>query len=729
MKRLSAVSTVVLLCLAIPAALAQAGNQSHGSERYLWRNATITGGGFVTGVVAHPARKGLFYARTDIGGAYRWEAGAKRWVSLSDWVDIDTWNATGIESLAIDPSNPDRLYLAAGTYTTAGTGNGWILRSSDQGRTWEHTVLPIKMGGNEDGRFAGERLAVDPLAPATLFFGSRNDGLWKSEDRGLTWAKVTSFPVQGRTNGVGIVFVVFDPGKENDPGKDKKASTIYAGVSSPGDHLYVSKDGGASWSPVAGQPHSLLLNHGEFDGRGSMILTYGDAPGPNGMKAGAVWKWSVASKIWREITPLHPGAGDTFGYGAVAIDPANAATILVGTMDRWEHGDDIFRSKDGGLHWTGLAEHAQRDTSTVPWLLRGKTESRFGHWIGSIAIDPFDSNHAMYVTGEGIWATNDLGRADQNLPTHWEPGAVGLEESVVEEVLSPPTGAPLLSAVWDFDGFRHEDLNRSPRHGGFQPSYGHNTGMDFAGRDPAVVARVYGIQSGSKSTGGAYSRDNGITWSEFAGKSSGTGSGTIAVSADGASFVWSPQGAGVQFSSDHGRTWRASAGAPAAIRIVSDRVNPRGFYGFDRQTGRLYASSDGGATFAVKAGGLPGEEGYLRAVPGKAGHLWLATAAGLFRSLDAGATFTAVSGVPQAYRIGFGKPAPGRSYPAIYLNGRVGGVYGFYRSLDEGATWVRINDAGHQFAGINAITGDPRVFGRVYIASQSRGVLYGEPVR
>ena len=77
--------------------------------------------------------------------------------------------------------------------------------------------------------------------------------------------------------------------------------------------------------------------------------------------------------------------------------------------------------------------------------------------------------------------------------------------------------------------------------------------------------------------------------------------------------------------------------------------------------------------------------------------------------------------------VGFGRAAPGKSYPAIYLSGKVSGTAGFFRSDDQGASFARINDDAHQYGGSNVIIGDPRVFGRVYVAPGGRGILLGEP--
>ena len=76
-----------------------------------------------------------------------------------------------------------------------------------------------------------------------------------------------------------------------------------------------------------------------------------------------------------------------------------------------------------------------------------------------------------------------------------------------------------------------------------------------------------------------------------------------------------------------------------------------------------------------------------------------------------------------------GKPGPGRVYPALYLAGQVGEKEGFYRSDDIGQTWVRLNDDAHQFGFVNVIKGDPRVYGRVYLGTSGRGVIYGSSTR
>jgi hypothetical protein len=197
---------------------------------------------------------------------------------------------------------------------------------------------------------------------------------------------------------------------------------------------------------------------------------------------------------------------------------------------------------------------------------------------------------------------------------------------------------------------------------------------------------------------------------------------------------WAPQAAAPVYSTDQGKTWTDVSGLAAGVAVVADPVSPKVFYAFDQSTGTLYASADGGATFTAETAGLvagtPSEGtsslSLLHAVPGRSGDLWLTGGDGsLYHSADGGKTFGQDSSVGTVATVGFGRGAPGASYPAIYLTGIVGGVQGIFRSTDGGATWTRINTGAQQWGWIGqTITGDPNVYGLVYAGTNGRGIEY-----
>ena len=59
------------------------------TENYDWKNVAIGGGGFVSAIITSKTEQNLVYARTDVGGAYRWNASTSSWVPLLDWVSDD----------------------------------------------------------------------------------------------------------------------------------------------------------------------------------------------------------------------------------------------------------------------------------------------------------------------------------------------------------------------------------------------------------------------------------------------------------------------------------------------------------------------------------------------------------------------------------------------------------------------------------------------------------------
>ncbi|HLL65712.1 MAG TPA: sialidase family protein [Micromonosporaceae bacterium] len=729
---------------------------------YRWSNVEIVGGGFVPGIVFNQSEPGLVYARTDIGGAYRRDPRTQRWIPLLDWVDYAHWGYTGVASVATDAVDPDRVYLAVGTYTTTwDKNNAAILRSTDRGKNWKISPLPFKLGANMPGRGMGERLAIDPNRNRILYLGAPSgNGLWRSVDSGKTWSRVTSFPNPGNfvpdPNDVGgysgdnqgVLWVTFDPRTGN---RRQPTSTIYVGVADLANPVYRSTDAGQTWHPLPGAPTGYLPHKGLFDHQGGYLyLATSNGAGPFDGSKGEVWKLNTATGAWTDISPVPSASADnTFGYSGLTIDRQRPDTLMVATQIQWWPDVVFFRSTDGGATWTRaweyVGEYPNRvnrytiDVSDAPWLTWGNTPAppeqapKLGWMTESVEIDPFNSDHLLYGTGATIYGTDNLTAWDNGGTVRIEVHARGLEETAVLDLISPPEGAHLVSAVGDIGGFTHWDFaNPGMMHQ--NPVVTTGTSLDYAELAPAVIARVGNREAGSKHMG--ISTDQGRTWTAAGAEPAGiTQGGTIAVSADGRRVVWAPGDAAVHVSTDNGATWTPSVGVPTGAYVRSDRVDPNLFYAV--AAGVFHVSTDGGATFtATGATGLPPLGAVrFRAVPGRRGDIWFAggsdeapaTVYGLWRSTDAGQSFTRVTTVQTAQAVGFGKSAPGQSYPALYISAQVDGVQGLFRSDNIGRTWLRINDDRHQYAWTGAaVTGDPRVYGRVYVGTNGRGIILGE---
>jgi xyloglucan-specific exo-beta-1,4-glucanase len=749
-----------------------------GFGRYKFNNVVIGGGGgFVPGIIFSTKQPGLVYARTDIGGAYRFDPDGDRWIPLLDWIGFPDWNLSGVESIAIDPLDPRRVYLAVGTYTNEfSTENGAILRSPDEGLTFQRFNLPFKVGSNMPGRGMGERLAIDPSNNSILYLGTRSgNGLWRSTNHGETWSKVSNFPNPGTyhppTSGpsdsydadlIGVVWVTFDPRTTINVGHTKVSQNIYVGVADLNSSVYHSTDGGQTWLALPGQPTGLMSHHGKLAPNGMLYLSFNNGAGPFDGSAGDVWKYDTSSASWTRVTPYSPsssgfGYGVYWGYGGLTIDAQRPDTVVVAALNSWWPDTNFFRTLDGGATWkpiwnagswpTIISNYTLTYASIAPWLTFGGTPAncvsggainslcpqptpKLGWMVDSIEIDPFNSDRMFYGTGATMYGTNNLTAWDAGGTANISVAASGIEETAVLDLISPPAGPPLISVVGDNGGYTHDDLS-TPSVMDTNPVFTSGTSLDFAELSPKFIVRV-----GTGGTNGAnigFSTDGGQTWAPANTHPSGASGGTVAAGADGKRVVWAC-GPGLFFSTDMGNTWAASTGAPAGASVRSYRVNPLKFYAFSN--GTFYISADGGQTFsATPAANLPpaGTSAQFKATPGYEDDIWLAggsatTVYGIWHSFDGGNSFLKLPQIQGATTIGFGMPAPFHKYPALYGSAEVFGVWGIYRSDDGGIVWLRINDNQHQYALTNTtITGDPRIYGRVYFGTNGRGIIYGDP--
>ena len=263
------------------------------------------------------------------------------------------------------------------------------------------------------------------------------------------------------------------------------------------------------------------------------------------------------------------------------------------------------------------------------------------------------------------------------------------------------------------------------------------------------------IGNGGQDTQGAVSEDGGKTWNAFGHNAPGGngGTGKLAVAADGSAIVWTTQSgrdfgrggggssgiSGPYVTYDQGETWTNCGGLNNSARVVADPVNPDKFYSYDAQAGELFVSTNKAASFSATAASLPATQenfrrggdrsGLLAATIGMEGDLWVGSRnGGLYHSTDGGASFAKLDTVDGVDALGFGKAAPGKPFPAIFLLGAIHQLQARYRSDDAGQSWVRIDDDRHQYAAANVplIIGDPRIYGRVYITTGGRGVIYGD---
>ena len=680
----------------------------------------IGGGGFVTGIIIHPQAPDVMYARTDVGGLYRWNAVKQFWHQLLSMESVGEQVSLSVESVAVDPSNPDIIYAATGAYTHKKPGN--ILKSVDGGNNWQILDISLPMGGAQDWRWSGERLAVDPNNSDAVYFGSRKDGLWQSYDGGQSWQQVdtSTIPV-GNTFNVtegmaGITFIKFDKSIED---------VAYVGVAGKG--VYCTTDGGNEWKSLNGLSSSLIPQQGEVNASGELIVTLFDPQQDS--NNGGVWKFN--GSMWEDVTPKTGS-----NYAGLTVNSQDEDIVYTVTYPMTPN--DIYKSTDGGETWTPLKNKLE----DLDW----KPSWSFWTLSGDLAVNPDNPKQVWLANGIGVWKTED---GNTNNLT-WTPTVDGIEETVAFDAVSTPGKASLITAIADFDGFRHEDINVTPSNN-HSREFSTTTSIDYSVGDPNFIVKVGGVQKTPWIRQAGFSTDNGVTWKNFDSIDNGThpddlNFGNVAVSAtDVNNIIWQPTNwAAPYYTKDRGQTWNQisyfyeqfDGGAHTHLwnsqqALAADSIAGGTFYIYQHNAGKIIRTEDGGENWSATTqdGLLPWiwQGASIKTLPGVERDVWVGlNDRGLYHSRDGGESFEMLPQVIQVEAFGFGKAAFKTQNPTLFVAGKINDRRGIFGSTDLGNTWLMIANSDRYLGNFTTLTVDMNNFGRVYLGTAGNGFVYGD---
>jgi photosystem II stability/assembly factor-like uncharacterized protein len=644
-----------------------------------WTQTGGPSGGIIESIEIDPDDPQTLYAAGAGGSVFKSSNGGAGWSALQPIVRP----SEAIYDLLIEPDNPQTIYALAGR----------LYRSSDGGTTWQVT--------HPDRWFSC--VAMDPAAPSTLIGGTWEGRVYRSDDRGTSWDEITGDLSRDPVKDLGIA----------------GTGDYWAGTGNDSDgRLYHTTDGGTSWIAIdIGQSpetdiHTLFVDpedpdrvyvglidvHNEvFDpvtdtylvktenGGSSwtplhlpftdaMINVMGRTPTDGTLyvgTGGTVFKSEDDGQSWTWIGP--PGRnGD---MRDIAVNPEDGAVLY---LPRRAHG--IVKSTDGGAGWSPINE-GLRNVSISLLASPGAAASR--------------TLYATAVSGEGVFKTVDYGRdwsavTDGGITHPWGDELVVSPHDPQAVIYIADVGQVFQS----LDGGTTWEKSIDPYGPGFR--FGSIYALATAPSDPD---RLYALKNGF---GIFKSADGGHSWN-FLHQSEIDYTYSLAVHPTDPDVVYSgyspkpfQRWAMVRQSSDGGLTWRTSLSVPHSSGVTSVAVDPhapdRVYAGSAGAGGRVWATHDGGDHWSTPNPAFNFTNLHVLTVDPSDPDVAYAGVwgGGTFRTADGGATWTRLprDPTPSAAAILVHPTDPDRIYIADRNAPRI------YRTLDGGTTWETFFDAG-----------------------------------
>jgi photosystem II stability/assembly factor-like uncharacterized protein len=346
-----------------------------------WRMLGPFRGGRCDAVSGVPGRPDEFYFGHVNGGVWKTKDAGRTWLPI-----FDDQPVASIGALAVAPSAPDVIYVGSGESTlrdSVGFGNG-VYKSTDAGRTWTHLGLG-------DTQHIG-KIAIDPKNPDVVFVAAighlyaanAERGVFRSRDGGRTWQKVLY-----KDENVGAVEVVIDPtdsrvvyaGLWN---TRRPPWFTYAPTNGPGGGIHKSTDGGTTWQQLtAGLPAAGIGRTGIAVATSNPRRVYAvvdclvpdptsPAPSPQPLapspqppapspQQGGVFRSDDAGATWRRVSADQALWGRGWYFEKIAVDPKNADIVYVPNVA-------VNRSRDGGATWDVIRGSPGGDDYHQVWI-------------------------------------------------------------------------------------------------------------------------------------------------------------------------------------------------------------------------------------------------------------------------------------------------------------------------------------------------------------------------
>jgi photosystem II stability/assembly factor-like uncharacterized protein len=345
-----------------------------------WRDVGPMRGGRSFAVAGHASQPDTFYMGSVGGGVWKTENADRTWYPISDQgIPIGS-----IGAIAVAPSNPNVVYVGTGesdirTQHSYGIG---MYKSMDAGKTWKHIGLDLT-------RRIG-RVVVDPTNANRLYVAALGDiyapspdrGVYRSIDGGASWKKV--LVKTGGEDTVGAVDLAIDPKNPRIVYASLWATRrppweVYAPAYLPGSGLYKSTDGGDTWKQLSGgfpsdpfvgrigiaiAPSNPNRVWAVVDDVGAAIAaprTGGETPAPAAKPAGGIYVSNDAGAAWKLVNNENRLWGRGWYFAQIAVDPINPDRAYVCNAA-------TYMTADGGKTWIPVKGAPGGDDYHQMWI-------------------------------------------------------------------------------------------------------------------------------------------------------------------------------------------------------------------------------------------------------------------------------------------------------------------------------------------------------------------------